>query len=67
MQFGRISVVNRKEIQITVASTHMPPLKILQPGEYKSRILGLHYMITGTYNPWNKRDSNANRNKDSHI
>lgn len=48
MQFGRISVVNRKEIPTTEASAHMPALKTMQPAEYRSRILGSHYTITGT-------------------
>jgi hypothetical protein len=48
MEFGRIYVDDRKEIQITEASTYMPAVKTMQPAAHRSRILGSHYTSTGT-------------------
>jgi hypothetical protein len=67
MQFGRVSVANRKEIQITETSTYRPAVKTMQPAEYRSRIKNSLYVSRGTEGYWNERDIGALRNKESHV
>jgi hypothetical protein len=59
-------VADRKDIQITEASTYSPAVKTMQPAENRSRIKNSLYVSTGTEDHWNEQDISALGNKESH-